>query len=137
MDAEEDGDAVVAVGHVGGHALLQEETESGADTRCSHALQPRAAATRCSHALHDCRSGAFLVFMTLSLVSCKLNCDPQKGYLQEHQWLHLKTSLHALPFYLNFFSISRTEMFADCRAKLNMFLLSAEHVFSLSPEDSA
>lgn len=29
MDAEEDGDAVVAVGHVGGHALLQEETESG------------------------------------------------------------------------------------------------------------
>lgn len=125
MDAEEDGDAVVAVGHVGGHALLQEETESGADTRCSHALQ------------HDCHSGAFLVFMTLSLVSCKLNCDPQKGYLQEHQWLHLKTSLHALPFYLNFFSISRTEMFADCRAKLNMFLLSAEHVFSLSPEDSA
>lgn len=119
MDAEEDGDAVVAVGHVGGHALLQEETESGADTRCSHAL-------------HDCRSGAFLVFMTLSLVSCKLNCDPQ-----EHQWLHLKTSLHALPFYLNFFSISRTEMFADCTAKLNMFLLSAEHVFSLSPEDSA
>lgn len=75
--------------------------------------------------------------MTLSLVSCKLNCDPQKGYLQEHQWLHLKTSLHALPFYLDFFSISRTEMFADCRAKLNMFLLSAEHVFSLSPEDSA
>lgn len=43
MDAEEDGDAVVAVGHVGGHALLQEETESGADTRCSHALQHRAA----------------------------------------------------------------------------------------------
>lgn len=38
MDAEEDGDAVVAVGHVGGHALLQEETESGADT-----LQPHAA----------------------------------------------------------------------------------------------
>lgn len=36
MDAEEDGDAVVAVGHVGGHALLQEETESEADTRCSH-----------------------------------------------------------------------------------------------------
>lgn len=70
--------------------------------------------------------------MTLSLVPCKLNCDPQ-----EHQWLHLKTSLHALPFYLDFFSISRTEMFADCRAKLNMFLLSAEHVFSLSPEDSA
>lgn len=124
MDAEEDGDAVVAVGHVGGHALLQEETESGAETCCSRAL-------------HDCRSGAFLVFMTLSLVSCKLNCDPQKGYLQEHQWLHLKTSLHALPFYLDFFSISRTEMFADCRAKLNMFLLSAEHVFSLSPEDSA
>lgn len=43
MDAEEDGDAVVAVGHVGGHALLQEETESGAETRCSRALQPRAA----------------------------------------------------------------------------------------------
>lgn len=136
MDAEEDGDAVVAVGHVGGHALLQEETESGADTRCSHEqkklLSDSRAAARCSHALHDCRSGAFLVFMTLSLVSCKLNCDPQ-----EHQWLHLKTSLHALPFYLNFFSISRTEMFADCTAKLNMFLLSAEHVFSLSPEDSA
>lgn len=74
MDAEEDGDAVVAVGHVGGHALLQEETESGADTRCDHTL-------------HDCRSPAFLVFMTLSLVSCNLNSDPQKCYLQEHQHL--------------------------------------------------
>lgn len=48
MDAEEDGDAVVAVGHVGGHALLQEETESGAETRCSRALQPRAATARCT-----------------------------------------------------------------------------------------
>lgn len=28
MDAEEDGDAVVAVRHVGGHAFLQEETET-------------------------------------------------------------------------------------------------------------
>lgn len=28
VDAEEDGDAVVAVGHVGGHAFLQEETET-------------------------------------------------------------------------------------------------------------
>lgn len=27
MDAEEDGDAVVAVGHVRGHALLQQETK--------------------------------------------------------------------------------------------------------------
>lgn len=55
MDAEEDGDAVVAVGHVGGHALLQEETESGADTRCSHEqkklLSDSRAAARCSHAL--------------------------------------------------------------------------------------
>lgn len=43
MDAEEDGDAVVAVGHVGGHALLQEETESGlthaATTRCTTVAQ--------------------------------------------------------------------------------------------------
>lgn len=49
MDAEEDGDAVVAVGHVGGHALLQEETERGADTRCNRPLS-------------DCRSGAFFGF---------------------------------------------------------------------------
>lgn len=53
MDAEEDGDAVVAVGHVGGHALLQEETESG----LTHA-----ATARCNRVLHDCRSGAFFGF---------------------------------------------------------------------------
>lgn len=28
MNTQEDGDAVVAVGHVGGHAFLQEDTES-------------------------------------------------------------------------------------------------------------